>query len=74
MQSFRSLGEEALKLMFANEIKKTKVIPKNFVRGALERARKLSPQYFIFNNQWKLFMKEVSKDKKFKEYLDGKWL
>jgi len=65
---------EVLNTMFHKEIQKKEIMPKSFVRSTLERSRKLAPQYFIFNKQWKKLMKEISKDKTFSNYLNKKWV
>ena len=64
----------ALKTMYPGEAKKLKINAEMEISRALERARKLAPNYFVFNCKWKKLMKFIEKDKGFRKYLNGKWL
>lgn len=64
----------ALKYMYPSETKKLHIDAESQVNRALDRARKLAPNYFIFNKKWIKLMKFIEKDKVFKRYLEGRWL
>ena len=64
----------ALKHMYPEEIKKRHINAERFVNNALDRARKLVPTYFIFNQRWIKLMKCIEKDKVFKRHIKSRWL
>ncbi|UCH12373.1 MAG: hypothetical protein JSW18_06045 [Candidatus Omnitrophota bacterium] len=64
----------ALKFMYPEETKKLRINAEVQVNRALERARKLAPNYFLFNQKWIKLMKFIGEDKEFKKHLESGWL
>lgn len=64
----------ALKFMYKGQTKKLNVNAEVQVNRALERARKLAPNYFLFNQKWIKLMKFIEKDKAFRKHLESRWL
>ncbi|MBW2980172.1 hypothetical protein KY360_02025 [Candidatus Woesearchaeota archaeon] len=64
----------ALKYMYPEETKKLSTSAEVQVDRALERSRKLAPNYFHFNQKWIKLMKFIAKDKAFRKHLNNRWL
>jgi|TARA_B100001964_G_scaffold245721_1_gene335154 hypothetical protein len=64
----------ALKHMYPEELKKHNITAERFINNSIDRARKLVPGYFIFNQRWIKLMNAIEKDKVLKKHIRSKWL